>query len=160
MGLNKKATGDIFYLMRIMCIDLGDKTMGISISDELGWTAQPLETLRRSSLKKDFEHILKLADEYGVKEIIVGLPVNMDGTMGPRAEKVLNFVERLSAETSIKVRTWDERLSTAAVTRTLIQGDVSRAGRRKVVDKLAASYILQGYLDSRKKHEKALDEKP
>ncbi len=133
-----------------MGIDLGDRTIGISISDELGWTAQPLETIRRTSLKKDLERIGRLVDEYEVGEIIVGLPINMDGTKGPRAASVLRFVERLRQAVDITVRTWDERLSTAAVTKTLIEGDVSRSRRRKVVDKLAASYILQGYLDSRR----------
>lgn len=134
--------------MRILGLDLGKKRIGVAVSDEAGITAQPLATIKRSNYRKDLEEVLKFAGEYSVKEILVGMPVRTDGTIGEGSRYVLDFIEKLKNATDLPVNTWDERFSTAAVERVLIEGDVSRAGRKKVVDKLAAAYILQGYLDS------------
>lgn len=136
--------------MRTMGLDLGKKTIGVAVSDESGLIAQPVETIKRASLEKDFGEIVRLAGEYSVSLIVVGLPVNMNGSLGPASEATLKFTEKLKERTGIPVITWDERLSTAAVTRVLIEGDLSRARRKEVVDKVAAAYILQGYLDSRR----------
>lgn len=135
--------------MKIMGIDLGSKKIGIAVSDEMRWTAQGIKVIKRIGINKDIEEIIKLVNEYDVGEIVVGLPINMNGTMGQQAEKVLNFIERLKAKITIPVNTWDERLSTVAVTRVLIEGNVKREKRKEVVDKMAAVYILQGYLDSK-----------
>ncbi len=131
-----------------MGLDMGTKTIGVALSDERGVSDQPLKTLKRAGAAKDLEELKGLIHEYSVERIVVGMPVNMDGSMGPRGKAVLGFIERLKKHVSLPVSVWDERLSTVAVTRVLIDADVSRAGRKKVVDKLAAAYILQGYLDS------------
>lgn len=134
--------------MRIMCIDLGTKTIGLAVSDPMGVIALPVTTLRRKAVEKDIEEVVKAASEREVVLIIVGMPINMDGSEGARARQTRKFAERLKAATALPVEFWDERLSTAAVTRVLIDADVSRAKRKDAVDKLAAAYILQGYLDS------------
>jgi len=131
-----------------MGLDLGKKTIGVAIGDETGLTAQPLTTIRRSTLNRDIEALLSLIEEHSVVSIVVGLPLNMDGTMGARGRDTLKFVDFLRSRTNAEVRTWDERLSTVAVTRVLLDGDVSRSKRKLVVDKMAAAYILQGWLDS------------
>ena len=133
--------------MRVMGLDVGTKTIGVALSDELGLTAQPLTTIKRTGIRKDMEKLLGLMEEHGVEMLVVGVPVNMDGTIGERAKSVLAFVERLREATDAEIRTWDERLSTAAVERVLIEGDMSREKRKKVIDRLAAAYILQGFLD-------------
>lgn len=136
--------------MRIMGFDVGTKTIGVAISDESGLIAQPLCVIKRGSFSKDLEEIRRLIEEHSIKMIVVGMPVNMNGTLGPRSEETQRFIDKIKDKVPVPVETWDERLSTAAVTRVLIEGDASRAKRKTVVDKLAASYILQGYLDSRK----------
>ncbi len=141
--------------MRVLGLDVGKKRIGISVSDELFITAQPLEVLNRTSLKNDLHSIIETATSYSASEIVVGLPISMNGSESAQTRYVLKFIEKLKKKITeetqdIKISTWDERLSTAAVERVLIKGDVSRKGRKKVVDKLAASYILQGYLDSKK----------
>lgn len=135
--------------MKIMGIDLGSKKIGIAVSDEMRWTAQGIKVIKRIGINRDIEEIIKLVNEYDVDEIVVGLPINMNGTMGQQAEKVLSFIERLKAKITIPVNTWDERLSTVAVTRVLLEGNIKREKRKEVVDKMAAVYILQGYLDSK-----------
>lgn len=136
--------------MRIMGIDLGEKNIGIAISDELGWTAQGLETVkRRGSIEKDLDKINAIVQQYQVEKIVVGLPRNMNGTTGVQGQKALDFADKIRRYLDLPVETWDERLSTVAAERLLINADVSRAKRRKVIDKLAASVILQGYLDAR-----------
>ncbi len=136
--------------MRIIGLDVGQRRIGIAVSDELNLTAQPLTHIKRTSIEKDISEILRIASEYSVGAIIVGVPLNMDGSVGPQARLVFKFMDRLRLKTSIPVEGWDERLSTVAVTRVLVGGDVSRSRRKGVVDRLAASYILQGYLDSKK----------
>lgn len=135
--------------MRIMGLDLGDVTIGIAVSDPLGWTAQGIETIRRKGREADdLARLAQLIKEWEIEKIVLGLPRNMNGTMGPRAEKTLEFKERLEEFTGLPVVTWDERLSTVAAQRTLLEADMSRGKRRKVVDKLAAVFILQGFLDA------------
>lgn len=135
--------------MRIMGLDLGDKTIGVAVSDPLGWTAQGVTTLRRTDLEGDLQQLAKLVEQYAVEEFVLGLPKNMDGSLGKRAEMVQQFAELLKMRFALPVHLWDERLSTVAVEKHLLGADVSRRGRKKVVDKLAAVYILQGYLDRR-----------
>jgi putative Holliday junction resolvase len=134
--------------MRFLGLDVGTKRIGVALSDELGLFAQPLTTIKRESLDKDFTEIGRLVDQWGVEKVIVGLPKRTDGRIGEEAERVLRFVENLERKLKVQVAVWDERFSTAAATRTLIEADVSRAKRKEVVDKLAAVFILQGYLES------------
>ncbi|MBT1279784.1 Holliday junction resolvase RuvX [Thermoanaerobacter sp. CM-CNRG TB177] len=137
--------------MRIMGLDVGDKRIGIAISDLSGTIAQGLTTIKRSSNKKDFERIKQIINEYEVGMIIVGLPKNMNGTLGPQGQKVVRFVEHLKKAFSIPIILWDERLTTVEAERVLIEkADISRAKRKEVIDKLAAVLILQNYLDSQK----------
>ena len=132
---------------RIMGLDVGDKTIGVAISDPLLLTAQGLKTIKRESNKKDMKQIEDIIKEYDVNKIVVGFPKNMNNTIGPQGEKVLNFVEKLKNRFNIEIVLEDERLTTMAAERTLIEGDVSRKNRKKVIDKVAATYILQTYLD-------------
>lgn len=135
--------------MRILALDVGDKTIGVAVSDELLFTAQGVEVIRRTSLEKDFARLQQLITDYSVETIVVGLPKNMNGTVGPRGELVQQFsLELTTAIPNITIKHWDERLSTVAAEKSLIAADVSRAKRRKVIDKMAAVFILQGYLDS------------
>jgi putative Holliday junction resolvase len=134
--------------MRIMGLDVGDKTIGVALSDPLGWTAQGLEVIRRDTLEKDINRLCQIINEYAVEKILVGMPKNMNATIGPQGEKVLAFIEKLKENIDLPIKTWDERLSTVAAERMLIQADVSRSKRKKVIDKMAAAVILQGYLDA------------
>ena len=132
---------------RAMGIDLGTKTIGLALSD-VNWTiATPLETIRRVKFTPDVAALLDLATRHDVGALVVGLPKNMDGSEGPRAQSTRAFVRNLMPKTALPVVFWDERLSTAAVTRTLIEADASRARRAELVDKMAAAFILQGALD-------------
>lgn len=134
---------------RILGLDLGDKTIGVALSDELKWTAQGLITLRREGKKKDIPAILELVKIHEVEEIVLGLPKNMDNSLGEQAEKVLKFSRMLEGRLkSVKITLWDERLTTSAAERTLLEANVSRKKRKKVVDTLAATLILQAYLDA------------
>ena len=133
--------------MRIMALDVGSRTIGIACSDALLMTAQGIETIRRTSLEKDFNRLRELISEYEVHELVVGMPKNMNGTKGERAEKTEEFVEKMKAVIDLPVTFWDERLSTVMAERQLIAADVSRKKRKGVIDKMAAVVILQGYLD-------------
>ena len=135
--------------MKILGLDLGSKTIGVAVSDDLALTAQVLTSIQRTIKKKDLAVIVGLAKEHQVEEIVVGLPINMDGTKGDSAQKAEAFMEELRQNFSIKITPWDERLSTVAAERILLEGDLSRKKRRKVIDRLSAAIILQGYLDSR-----------
>ena len=139
--------------MRILGLDVGTKTIGIALSDELGWTAQGIETLRRDieNPEADFEHIVKLVNEYNVETVVVGLPKNMNGTIGPSGEACQAFADQLKERVSSSIVMWDERLTTVAAERMLISADVSRKKRKQVIDKMAAVMILQGYLDHKTK---------
>ncbi|MBD7914157.1 Holliday junction resolvase RuvX [Clostridium sp. Sa3CUN1] len=133
--------------MRILGLDIGSKTIGVAISDPLGWTAQGITTIRRTKKEQDLEEIKKICKEYSVETIVIGLPKNMNGTIGESGEKVLEFSERIKEETELKVEMWDERLTTVAAHKAMLEADLSRSKRKKIVDKIAAIYILQGYLD-------------
>lgn len=133
--------------MRIMALDVGSRTIGIACSDALLMTAQGIETIRRTSLENDFKRLSELISEYEVHELVVGMPKNMNGTKGDRAEKTEEFVEKMKAVIDLPVTFWDERLSTVMAERQLIAADVSRKKRKGVIDKMAAVVILQGYLD-------------
>ena len=132
---------------RIMGLDVGDKTIGVAVSDLMGLTAQGVKTIKRVGKKKDIEALKEIIKERQVNKIVSGLPKNMNGTLGPQGEKVIKFCELLEEETGIKIEYWDERLSTVAAERTLIQGYVRRENRKGVIDMVAAVIILQGYLD-------------
>lgn len=131
-----------------MGLDIGAKTIGVALSDELGWTAQALEVIQRKSLSQEIKRIKEILNEYQVDEIVVGLPKNMNGKEGEQAKKVREFTEKLQAGVNLPIMTWDERLTTVAAERTLLEGDLSRAKRKKIIDKVAAQIILQGYLDT------------
>ena len=133
--------------MRIISLDVGSRTIGIACSDALLMTAQGIETIRRTSLEKDFNRLQELITEYEVHELVVGMPKNMNGTKGERAEKTEEFVEKMKEVIDLPVTYWDERLSTVMAERQLIAADVSRKKRKSVIDKMAAVVILQGYLD-------------
>lgn len=132
---------------RIMGLDVGDKNIGVAVSDLMGLTAQGVKTIKRVGKKKDIEALKEIIKERQVNKIVSGLPKNMNGTLGPQGEKVIKFCELLEEETGIKIEYWDERLSTVAAERTLIQGNVRRENRKGVIDMVAAVIILQGYLD-------------
>jgi putative holliday junction resolvase len=137
--------------MRIMGLDVGSKTVGIAISDELGWTAQGLKTLKIDEEKNKFgfDEIGQLIKEYGISQVVIGLPKNMNGSIGPRGEASKRYAEEIENQFSVSTILWDERLTTMAAERVLLEADVSRKKRKKVIDKMAAMMILQGYLDSR-----------
>ena len=139
---------DDINMMRIMGLDVGDKRIGIALSDLMGWTAQGLKTLERTNTKDDLKELERIANENQVHKIVVGLPKNMNGTLGPQSEKVQKFAAALKNRTNLEMIYWDERLSTVAAERSLIQADVRRKKRKTVIDKVAATYILQNYLDS------------
>lgn len=130
-----------------MGLDLGEKTIGVAMSDPLAITAQGLLVIKRS--KTEMDEMTKLIKDYEVDEIILGYPRNMNGTLGPRAKLTEEFAEGLKEKYALPVKLWDERLSTVGAQRALLEADVSRAKRKKVIDKMAAVFILQGYLDSR-----------
>ena len=133
--------------MRIMSLDVGSRTIGIACSDALLMTAQGIETIRRTSLEKDFNRLQELITEYEVHELVVGMTKNINVTKGERAEKTEEFVEKMKEVIDLPVTYWDERLSTVMAERQLIAADVSRKKRKSVIDKMAAVVILQGYLD-------------
>jgi len=135
--------------MRILGLDVGDVRIGVAVSDPLKIIARGLDFIKRTTVKEDVEAIRELVDEHEAEEIVVGLPKMMSGEIGIQAQKVQDFAESLRAVIEIPIVMWDERLSTVAATRVLIEADMSRKKRKKVVDKVAAALILQGYLDSR-----------
>lgn len=132
---------------KLLGLDLGTKTIGVAVSDAMRYSATPLETIRRQKFTQDAERLLQLIAENGAVGVILGLPLNMDGSEGPRAQSTRAFARNLAQKTEVPIAFWDERLSTSAVTRTLIEADMRRDRRAEVVDKLAASYILQGALE-------------
>ncbi len=137
--------------MRVLGIDYGDSRTGIAISDPMGWTAQGLETIAGKGKKKVVGHIIEIIEEYDVDKIVIGLPKNMNGTVGERGELTLAFIEKLKKKTDIAIIQWDERLTTVAAHRTLNETNVRGKKRKAIVDTVAATYILQGYLDSVRK---------
>lgn len=136
--------------LRIMGLDLGDKTIGVALSDPLGYTAQGLEVVRRQgSLKADLAKLKEIARANEVSKVVIGFPRNMNGTVGPRGEMALAFGQEVEKTLGLPVETWDERLSTVAAEKMLVGADVRRKKRRQVIDKIAAALILQNYLDSK-----------
>ena len=137
--------------MRIMGLDVGTKTVGVAISDALGWTAQGIETIKINEELSEFgiERIKELVKEYAVTEFVVGYPKNMNNTVGPRGIASENYKALLEETFNLPVKLWDERLTTMAAERMLIEADVSRKKRKQVIDKMAAVMILQGYLNSK-----------
>lgn len=135
---------------RLIGLDLGTKTIGVAISDGLQMTATPNITVNRKKFGLDAERLLEIIRDNACVGIIIGLPLNMDGSEGPRAQSTRAFVRNFAQKCDLPIAFWDERLSTSAVTRTMIEADISRAKQAKVVDKLAASFILQGALDRRR----------
>ena len=133
---------------RLLGLDVGTKTIGLAISDPGLTVATPVETIRRTKFTADAERLRALIAERGVGGLVIGLPVNMNGTEGPRAQSVRQFAANLLARFDIPLAFWDERLSTAAVTRAMLEADLSRKRRAALVDKAAAAYILQGALDA------------
>lgn len=132
---------------RLIGLDLGTKTIGLALSDIGRGIATPMDTIRRKKFTIDAEQLLGICGKQSVGGIVLGLPLNMDGSEGPRAQATRAFARNLSQKTELPITYWDERLSTAAVTRTLLEADSSRAKRADVVDKMAAAFILQGFLD-------------
>jgi len=132
---------------RLLGLDLGSKTIGVALSDVQRTVASPMEVIRRSKFTKDAERLVTIIAEQNIGGIILGFPLNMDGSEGPRCQSTRQFIRNISEKIPLPVALWDERLSTVAVTRTLLDADASRRRRKEVVDKLAASYVLQGALD-------------
>lgn len=135
-------------MVRILGLDVGDRTIGVAISDPLGLTAQGITTIKRIKLEYDLGAIKEYCKTYGVDTIVVGLPKNMNGTIGTQGERVLEFSEILKQELNVKIVHWDERLTTVAAHNAMLEANFSRKKRKELVDKIAAVYILQGYLDS------------
>lgn len=137
--------------MRIMGIDYGTKRIGIAMSDELGMMAHASDSIERKAGDNVMETLKRLAGDNGVGEVVVGLPINMNGTFSEKTREVQAFVEELRSGIGLPVNTWDERLTSVMAERTLLEADMSRQKRRKLSDKLAAKFILQGYLDSKRR---------
>lgn len=136
--------------MRIMGLDVGSKTIGVAVSDAFGWTAQGVKTIKIDEEKEQFglDELHEIINQYEIEKVVIGLPKNMNGTIGPRGEASIAFAELIKEKFAIPVELWDERLTTMAANRILLEADVSRKKRNKVIDKMAAVMILQGYLDS------------
>jgi len=132
---------------RLLGLDLGSKTIGLALSDLSRIVATPLETIKRTKFTKDAAQLLDICNEHNVSALIIGLPLNLDGSEGPRVQATKAFVRNFSEKTDLPMAFWDERLSTVAVERTLIEADASRKRRAEVIDKMAAAFILQGALD-------------
>jgi putative Holliday junction resolvase len=136
--------------MRILGIDFGDSRIGIAVSDPLGWTAQGIDTLEwKGRMERPAEAIKQLVSEYGVQQIVMGFPKNMNGTIGPRGEKTQEFINLLQEFTGLEIVKWDERLTTVAAHRMMHEVGMKTSKKKKFVDRIAATLILQGYLDSR-----------
>jgi putative Holliday junction resolvase len=133
---------------RLLGLDIGSKTVGLALSDVSRAIATPLETLRRGKFRDDAQWLLKLVAEHDVGALVLGLPVNMDGSEGPRCQSVRQFAANLLAVADLDITFWDERLSTVAAERAMLEADMSRKKRAENVDKIAAAYILQGLLDN------------
>jgi putative holliday junction resolvase len=139
-------------VVRFMGLDVGEVRIGVALSDETGLIARGLTTLQRVSWKQDLETLMALIDENQVGHIVVGHPLNLDGSQGPQADKIADFVGRLREATAIEISLWDERLSSSSAERVLLEGGVQRGKRKQIIDKLAAVIILQNFLDHRNCH--------
>lgn len=134
--------------MRALGLDVGDKTIGVAVSDELGWTAQPVTTIRRSNLKVDLEALAAIVSEKEADRFVIGLPLNMDDTEGPRAEKTRRFAVAVEERFGLPIVLWDERLSTWEAERMLLEANMKRQKRREVIDTVAAVVILRSWIDA------------
>ncbi|MBS0152030.1 MAG: Holliday junction resolvase RuvX [Nitrospira sp.] len=134
---------------RILALDYGTKRIGVALSDELGWTAQPLETIERRTLDRDLAHIQQLVHAHDVREVVIGLPLRLNGEEGPAVQAVHVFVDQLGEVLSVPIVMWDERMTTRSAEELLIAADVSRKKRKGVVDRVAAAILLQGYLEAK-----------
>jgi putative holliday junction resolvase len=139
-------------MTRIIGLDVGDKSLGVAVSDELGLTAQGVTVHGRSTLRADLAFLREIIAHYNATAIVVGVPKNMDGSLGPQAEKTLAFIERVRQSCPIPVVTWDERLTTQEAERVLLEANTSRRRRKQVRDRLAAQLILHSYLEWRRRH--------
>lgn len=144
-------------MRKLLGLDVGDSKIGVALSDALGYTAQGMTTFKRRSLWQDLRYLQRLIVEHDVEEVVIGLPLKMNGTRSAQTEKVLAFCDFLSQHLNVPVRTWDERLTTVQAIKILKRGHISRKHRAPLVDKIAAVIILQGYLD-RKNLEKEFEE--
>lgn len=136
-------------MKRIMGLDVGDKTIGVAVSDPLGFTSQGITTIRRKGIKTDIIELREIIEDYNIEKVVMGLPKNMNNTLGPQGEKVIKFSEKFKAKfEDLEIIFQDERLSTVSAERMLISSDVRRDKRKQVIDKVAATYILQTYLDT------------
>lgn len=133
---------------RVLGLDVGDVRIGVAVSDALGWTAQAVSTIHRKGLEGDLQAIQDLAEQFEVESVVVGYPLNMDGSVGSQADKVRAFADRLATRLNRAIKMWDERLSTAEARKVLIGGGMRREKRKNVIDQMAAMLILQSYLDS------------
>lgn len=134
--------------MRILALDVGEKNIGVAISDELGWTAQGLPTLRRQTKDRDACAIANIVEEKCVTRIVVGMPVSLDGSLGKKAREVASFVEDLKRRLRLPIKVWDERFTSVQAERVMLEADLSRKKRKKKIDQLSAQLILQSYLDA------------
>ena len=137
-------------IMRLMGLDVGDKRIGVAVSDDSELIASPKETVERRGTRKDVAHLLEIARREEVAEIVVGMPYSLDGSEGPQAAKVRRFIEAVEDQTELPVTTWDERYTTVVAEEMLHEVSASRTGRKKNVDRVAAALILQGYLDKKR----------
>lgn len=138
--------------MRILGIDYGDSRIGIAVSDPMGWTAQGLETIKsKDSMKKAIERIFQIINEYQVADIVIGYPLNMNGTKGPRTERTEEFIKKISGLGEFNIIKWDERLTTVSAHRTMNELGIKASNKKNIVDTMSAVFILQGYLDRQSK---------
>lgn len=133
--------------MRMMGLDIGTENIGVAISDELGLTAQGLKTIAVKSKDETFRELDNIIKIFNIEKIVIGLPKNMNGTLGSQAKKILKWIDEFKSHTNLPIETWDERLSTLEASKILLKADLSRKKRKRVIDKLAAVVILQGYID-------------
>jgi putative Holliday junction resolvase len=145
-------------IKRILGLDIGDRRIGVAVTDELGITAQPVGTIDRSQTTAYFKEIIEIAKRYDARCIVAGLPKRLDGSSSPQTEKVEKFLTDLKAQTDIPIETWDERLTTTAAEASLVEANMRRKPRRNVVDSVAAQIMLQHYLDCNRPQETSDDE--
>lgn len=135
---------------RLLGLDIGDRRIGVAVSDEMGWTAQPIQTISRTTLEKDTEKLKQILGEYGIVKIVAGVPRALSGKITPQTQKALYFIEELKKRSVIPIETWDEWFTTKEAERILISADMSRKKRKGVIDQLSAVLILQSYLNAQK----------
>lgn len=139
--------------MRILALDVGTKTIGVAVSDELGIAAHGVTTIKRIGVKRDIEALRKIINQYNPSEILVGIPYNIDGTVGKRGQDILKFAEKIKKAFSLPVEFYDESFSTVDAEKILLEADLSKRKRKKVIDKMAAVFILEGYLEKKRTEE-------